>query len=564
MNNTQCIYIRVDGVIAFHIDQRRSVTFEDFDNLVSMDSASVPEHSKFEAWLKQHADNTFFVLVDIVEEEFIVDAVPAMRKKDQIQVIKRRISQKFRDTKWAQWVPLIASRKTKFSLKPTAQEPSKILYSALPNDALLAPWLTILERSKVAIESVVSPALLAQRLVAEKLRAENGLIMSWAPGGLRQTLIIEKQIRFSRLSGSKKPIDLETVIEECQRTIQYLLMSQQISRDFLRESGFTIWLMEGGISETQTMNQRVFIDSSVEVDIKLIPAYVPNTPACLGSLPTWYKARKLNAPTGSKKSGYANSELLYGYRIHQASQWIIRSSTALMLCAVLISLCAIAANSYWPTHISEQTNRVQVISQQEAVLRKDLAQFPISSTQMRKMVELNDELRNRHVDPLPIFQSTAHAIKNRPNITLNSLRWQRLEKSQMGEWQSIEILSNREVPELKSIPTGEPADKNVTQDSATVVELQGNLIALSTMQQANDGVKTIVNELSKHCQCEAQVIKLPFDPNAATGFTKSFISAASADKELPKFHIRWLIKSITPSRPSTDQTTKTKSSKATG
>jgi hypothetical protein len=564
MKNTQCIYIRVDGVIAFHIDQKRTVIFEEFDSLVSTDSAGVPTHSKFEAWLKQHADDTYFILVDIVEEEFIVDSVPAMRKKDQIQVIKRRISQKFRDTKWVQWVPLNESGKIRFSLKSVAKEPSKVLYSALPNDALLAPWLTLLEQSKVAIESVVSPALLAQRLVAEKLSDENGLIMSWGPAGLRQTLIIEKQIRFSRLSGSKKPIELETIVEECQRTIQYLLMSQQISRDFLRESGFTIWLMEGGISETKTIAERVFIDSSVEIDIKLIPAYVPNTPDSLGSLPTWYKARKLNAPAGSKKSGYANSELLYGYRIQSASRWIVRSGASLALCAVLISMCGLAAKSYWPTHISEQTNRVQAISQQVASLRKDLSQFPIPSAQMQKMVELDEELRNRHINPLPIFQSTALSLKNRPHITLSSLRWQRLEISQIGEWQTIEILSNREVPDLKSMPIGVPVGKRITHGSAIVVELQGSVMPNTSMQRANDEIKAIVDDLGKQCQCEAQVIKLPFDPNSTTGFTKSFLSTASVETEYQKFTLRWLIKSITPPSSSTDQTTKNNSSKATG
>jgi hypothetical protein len=564
MNNTQCIYIRVDGVIAFHIDQKKSVIFEEFDSFIPTDSAGVPSHSKFEAWLKTYADDTYFILVDIVEEEFVVDSVPAMRKKDQIQVIRRRISQKFRDAKLAQWVPLTVARRIRLSLKSVSQEPSKILYSALPNDALLAPWLALLERSKVAIESVVSPALLAQRLVSEKLSASNGLIMSWAPAGLRQTLIIDKQIRFSRLSGSKKPVDRETVIEECQRTIQYLMMSQQISRDFLRESGFTIWLMEGGISETQKIEERVFIDSSVAIDIKLIAAYVPNTPDRLGSLPTWYKARKLNAPTGSKKSAYANRELLYGYRIRSASRWIVRSSTCVTICAVLLSLCGIVAKSYWPTHINEQTDRVLAISQQEANLRKELAQLPIPSSQMRKMVELNQDLHHRHINPLPVFQITAQTLANRKNVMLSSLRWQRLEGSQLGDWQSIEILANREVPELKSIPNGVASEKSMPHGSATVVELQGTLKPNTTMQEANDGILQIVDDIRRQCHCEAQVIKLPFDPNSTTGFTKSFVTVGEADKDHPKFHLRWLMRSTPSSNSSVDQTTKTKSSKSTG
>jgi hypothetical protein len=564
MNNTQCIYIRVDGVIAFHIDQKKLVIFEEFDSAIATDSSGEPSHSKFEAWLKKRPSDTYFVLVDVVEEEFIVDSVPVMRKKDQIQVIERRISQKFRDTKLAQWVPLTAAKKIRFSLKPVAKEPSKILYSALPNDALLAPWLTLLERSKVAIEGVVSPALLAQRLVSEKLSAANGLIMSWAPAGLRQTLIIDKQIRFSRLSGSKKPVDRETVIGECQRTIQYLLMSQQISRDFLRESGFTIWLMEGGVSETQDLAERVFIDSSVELNIKLIPAYVPNTPDCLGSLPTWYKARKLSGPAGSRKSGYANKELLYGYRIRSASRRIVRSSGCLTLCAVILSLCIMAAKSYWPTHISEQADRIQAISQQESSLRKDLAQFPVPSSQMQKMVELNLDLRHRHVNPLPVLKISAQSLANRQNIMLSSLRWQRLESSQLADWQSIEIMSNREVTELKSIPIGVTSDKSMPRGSATVVELQGSIKQYTTMQEANDGIRQIVDDISRQCHCEAQVIKLPFDPNSTTGFTKSFVAVVDADKDYPKFHLRWLMRSAPPSNSSVDQTTKTKSSKSTG
>ncbi len=564
MKNLQCIYIRADGVTAFQINNSKALTLENFDGDITIKPSGAPTHAKFESWISRHLQDTCFILIDIVEEEFVIDSVPAVRKSDQVQVIKRRILQKFRDATLSQWVPLTVHKTKLIAFKKSAQEPVKVLFSALANDALLSPWLTMLKRSNVVIQSVVSPALLAQRLATQKLRAHNGLILSWAPAGLRQTLIIDKQIRFSRLSGSKTPTNGEAVMDECQRTIQYLLMSQQISRDFLRESSFTVWLVAGGISGTEKLAARISIDSSVDLELKLIPASNLNIPDHLGSLATWYSASQLETASKTRKSGYATRDLLHGYRIHKASRWIMRSSVAITSCAALSAIGSLAAKTYWPSYISEQTNRVQALNVQESTLRQDLASFPIASAQMQKMVELEQQLRDRHVNPLPILQSVANALDNRQEIAPSMLRWQRLDKAQVSEWQTVEILSKREVKETKTTPIGLPANQAFSQEDAIVAELEGSLKADTTMQQANDGIKTIADELKKYCQCEVYLAKLPFDPSATSGFNKNFLTTAASERELPKFQLRWLIKATPESKSSTDQTTKAGLSKVAG
>ena len=183
---------------------------------------------------------------------------------------------------------------------------------------------------------------------------------------------------------------------------------------------------------------------------------------------------------------------------------------------------------------------------------------------MQKMVELEQQLRDRHVNPLPILQSVANALDNRQEIAPSMLRWQRLDKAQVSEWQTVEILSKREVKETKTTPIGLPANQAFSQEDAIVAELEGSLKADTTMQQANDGIKTIADELKKYCQCEVYLAKLPFDPSATSGFNKNFLTTAASERELPKFQLRWLIKATPESKSSTDQTTKAGLSKVAG
>lgn len=560
------------------------------------DDQGVSTHAALASWLKDYLADTFVLIVDSGEEEFSIELVPKMGRKDEAAVIKRRLAQKFREARLSQWNAIRSKKRKLLSLKKDPAAQVRVLMSGVAKDSALTSWLTTIERSKVAVRSVVSPALLAQRVSHHRLKDKTAMIVSWCPAGLRQTVLLDGEVRFTRLAGKLTAPDIASVQMECLRTIQYLLMSQQVSRDLLRSTGMPIWIIEGGITGLDQLPDHLTVDSSVDVPLGLVPSRVSGAKLSpeFGALPAWCEAEGFAPIAGSTRFAYADTALRQGYVVRLLQRWLIHTGTAALVCAALSLACSFGLKILWSVESqSAGTQTLQAQAQQQS-LALDLAKFSVPGPEMHAVVNVAENLSKRHVEPIGMLQHVANALEPITGLELSILRWKRIETGQSQAWASLDLTGKPGGGDAdekggpnggKSVSTGtlaaltnsgplgeSPASvKKVDGQNASfgqaplgaspavpaagaaggsssvqselllgpvVLEIQGQVTGQPRMQEANEQVNLLAERLSASCGCEVMVSKLPFDPAAISGFNKSFEGQEEGGKALPGFSLR--------------------------
>ena len=185
---------------------------------------ALPEFGKYVAGAP-HA--LYYLLVDIVEEDFHQESIPYVRGGDRRTLLQRKLSQRYRDLSLALTVSL------GYESGPRREE--NILFTSFTNTQQLQPWLTLLNRQKARVVGVYSPPLLAPSLGKRIGFAQKRfLLVSRQQAGMRQCFVDNGQIRFSRLGhieGENMAQRAQAVAAETSRLQQYLTNMRMLARD---------------------------------------------------------------------------------------------------------------------------------------------------------------------------------------------------------------------------------------------------------------------------------------------------------------------------------------------
>lgn len=584
------LYLCSGGVTALRFAGHAMTGSMSFSSDFLADEQAESRHPEFSAWLASHLGDTFVLIVDVVEEEFAIEKIPGLRRFDEMAVVRRRLAQRFRDARLSQWTRVSAARQKLFTVKKEKAGHSRVLMSAITREQSLSTWLGIIEKERVPVRSVFSPALLAQRLLHHRLKSSDGLVVSEAPGGLRQTLIIDGEIRFSRLANNLKVIDLAVLQSECLRTIQYLLMSQQVSRDTLRDKAFPVLVLEGGILGIENIPDRLSVDNAVELPLRRVQlgTHMTSETVMLGALPSWCEVERGARIVGMHARGYADDGLRHAFTVRRADRWLTRGGIAAMACSVLAITAAFALSWLWPADSLELRVQADKTNFRQHSLRQELATYAVAGPEMRRVVEAAQSLRKRHVEPVGLMQVVSDGLGQGDELSLESMRWKRVDPGQMADWKTLDLadkgpgnsgggggqsggLSKNSplgdpklplggvnpgatfgqtplgagTPLTASAPMGGPGPvPGISSQGPVIIELRGTLSGQSPMQQANDRVTDMLRRLKARCSCEVEVTQMPFDPASENGFNKSFEKSEDRDKKPPGFTLRLLFKEM--------------------
>jgi len=136
--------------------------------------------------------NLYYLVIDVVEEDYHQDVIPGMGRKDRRLVVSRKLAQRYRDTS------LTLSLSLGFEKGERRNE--KVLYASFSNTQQFQPWLSALGQSEVRLVGVYSTALLAPAVIkGAGLKAPRCLLVSVQQTGLRQSYVEDGKIRFSRI-----------------------------------------------------------------------------------------------------------------------------------------------------------------------------------------------------------------------------------------------------------------------------------------------------------------------------------------------------------------------------
>jgi hypothetical protein len=168
-------------------------------------------HAGFARYLADAPALPTGLLIDRPDEQFRVETVPHVWS-GRAALLARHGERLFAETPYRSARVLGRERH--------GRRDDRVLFSALVRPETLAPWLDALGAQPLA--AITSAAFLDARLLGKAERAGAVLLASLHEGGLRQTLLVDGELRLSRLVALPEGPDDAAVAAEIAKTRQYV------------------------------------------------------------------------------------------------------------------------------------------------------------------------------------------------------------------------------------------------------------------------------------------------------------------------------------------------------
>jgi len=373
--------------------------------------------SGFREYLGRHRGALFSVVVDLAGEDFHEELIPYLRGSDREQVLRRRLAQRYRDTRLA----------TALSLGYVSGERrnERLLLTSFTNTQRLAPWLDALAESEAKLAGMFSVPLLAPALAA-RLGARGGrcFVVSANRAGLRQCYIDNGKLRFARLErmADMTPEAFATFVRsETGRLAQYLSTLRVLPRE-----GPPVHVIVIAPPGQKAMFERTLVSDArlsfltVDQADAARRAGVRGAPADMGAEQLYLHLAAHRPP----REQFARREERRSYFLWQVQRGLVAAG------ALAFAVCALYAGALWLDIAGKRSETAQVRADartdQQAYQRLAEA-FPVTYTtvdNMRATVVEFTKIAQRSGAPEPTLRYVSQILDQFPQIEIDSLVWQ--------------------------------------------------------------------------------------------------------------------------------------------
>jgi hypothetical protein len=476
----------------------------------------------FAAQLRGAPASLFYVLVDIVEEDFHQENVPFVRGSDRRALLARKLAQRYRDTSLSVALSL--------GYEKTQRRDERVLFSSFTNNAQFQPWLTALHEHEAAVAGVYSVALLAPQLAA-KLGSKKAplLLVSLQQAGLRQTYVENGKIRFSRLgpleaADAADPTRVADAFDrETTRVYQYLTAMRVVAR-------------EGGAIDA------VLIAPPGEK--RRVQAAGPNMPQVrAGVIELGEAARAIGLKDYPEGAGaevlflhllaqrppavqYAGDALRQHFRLHQLRVGLVAGGAIVCLLALLYAGALLIQRHGLEEQVEADHQRARAAAAEYERVTKAFPQLPTTTDNLRATMQRYDNLTKQTSAPERLAAALSQSLDASPNIALDRIRW---ELAANPRERIRETDPNRPRSAPVSPPPGAPQPKELYE----VAEIAGSVVGIRSgdYRRTNAAVEDFAARLRTRPGVEVLQVKLPFD--TSSGGSLSGDIGAETDKARP-------------------------------
>ena len=480
--------------------------------------------AQFSRYVAGASGSLFYMLADVVEEDFFQENIPYVRGADRRALLARKLAQRYRDATLA--LPLSLGSQTH-----AGRREERILYMSFTNTHQFQPWLEALRSNDARVVGVFSVALLAA-LAGKRLGFKSGqyLMVSLQQAGLRQSYVESGRIRFSRL-GRVNFSDPRVIAQDCAaeslRIQQYLVNTRILPRE-----GPALDVLVLAPSEHKALYDAACVNSArlqfhvhdldkvaSSLGLKSAPVETLAEGLFLHVLATY--------PSGEQ---YAGKNLRRFYHLWRAQVGLIAAGAAVFGFCLLFS--AVRFLDVYQINDQAQNDRMQEAraSEEYARLQTRFPKTPTPSENLRAVVKNYLALLRQSASPGRLFVEISEAATALPQIEIERIDWEfgTGGKSAAGR-------------EGSKAPTAQPAAQAQAAAGAEfqvqTAEIKGKLI----VQQASDfrAVTALVNQfteaLRKRPGTEVTRTQLPFDINAEKSLAGDIGTARR--EEVPQFSV---------------------------
>lgn len=486
------------------------------DAAFGMDENGVAGFSKY---VGGASGSLFYVLADVVEEDFFQENIPYVRGADRRALLSRKLAQRYRDTSLALTLSL-------GSETHAGRREERILYMSFTNTHQFQPWLEVLRSQEARVVGVFSVAPIAA-LTGKRLGFKGGryLMVSLQQGGLRQSYVENGRIRFSRL-GRVDLSDARSIAQDCAaeslRIQQYLVNARILPRD-----GPALDVLVLAPSEHKELYEAACVSSARlqfhvdDLDKVAKTLGVKSVPA--GTLAEGLFLHVLAAsPAGEQ---YADDRLRRFYHLWRVRVGLLAAGAAALGFCLLVS--AVRLIDIYQINDQARNDRIQEAraSEEYARLQTRFPKTPISGENLKTVVKNYRAVLRQSASPARMFVEISEALSSLPQIEIDRIDWE------FGT--GVKAAAGRDAAKAPAAQAQPSASEFQTQTA----EISGKLV----VQQASDfrAVTALVSQfteaLRKRPGTEVIRTQLPFDINAEKSLSGDI--GAARQEEVPQFSV---------------------------
>ncbi|MGP1675870.1 MAG: hypothetical protein ACTS6J_01770 [Burkholderiales bacterium] len=358
----------------------------------------------------------YYLVVDVVEEDYHQDTIPYLGRSDRRQVLARKLGQRYRDTS------LTLSMSLGYEVGERRNE--KILYASFSNTQQFQPWLGALEQSECRLAGVYSTALLAPALIkGAGLKLPRCLLVSVQQTGLRQSYVEDGKIRFSRV-GRLNLEDTAGVAAACAgesaRLQQYLVTMRllptaatPIDVMVLAPGKYHAALTEACRSSELLRFHVVNADSQCRA--AGLKSYPPDAPC---------DALFVHAvATAAPAEQFAQDEHRHHYHLWQISRGLYAVGLCVLAAGLLFAGEQLLGVYSLRGQIESDQARYQVLSAEYARITSTFPQTPTSTENLKTTIKLYRALQAQTAAPADLYTEISKALAGFAQVEIERIQW---------------------------------------------------------------------------------------------------------------------------------------------
>lgn len=450
----------------------------------------------FAQYIANRRMGLFYLLADVVEEDFHQDVIPFVRGADRRALLERKLAQRYRDTS----LSLVLSAGT----EKTQRRDERILFGSFTNTQQFQPWLAAVRERELAVAGVYSVALLAGSL-ALALGQKKGpcLLVTLEEAGLRQSYVEGGRLRFSRLgpldaaSATSPDRVAEAFDRETTRVYQYLAAMRLLPKD--GEPLETI------LVAPPRQHERILASAPrvPQLKVSVVDFESAVRAAGLRGMPDGVGAEALYLHLLARRpprDQYARESVRGSYRVWQWRSALVAGGATLFAGCLIYAGLNVARIYSVNEEIRADREQARSAAAQYAGMTAKFPAMPTTTENLRTTMQQYGTVVKQTRSPSRLLADLSRAITASPRIEVETVNWEN-------------TATLRKVRPAAPTP---PAVPGLAPSAATryeVAELWAKVLATRsneyrlTMQIVND----FLEELRKQPGVEVVSTELPFD-----------------------------------------------------
>ena len=393
-----CLYVDASGIVAALSRGHGIVPLGTFpDDAVG--------HAAFAKLAMLHQDTPAFITVSSFEEDYSVQTLPDVSRRDRSAILQRRLGQLHRNSHYRGASPL-----PRLEASPPGMQ---YLIAALTEDRVLAPWIAILDTANSSVAGVYPlPLILLALLRRRGTKAHHTLLVARHADSLRFLFVAGGALRTHRLTPMPASgDDGGGIAREIHRTLAYLEHSGQLPEGAVLDC-VLLGMSAGSATPHLPRHPRLR-----PLDARALTARLGCGPEDVRAVVLALLAR--HAPAVN----LAPAEKLHRYRVQTRRRALRLASTSVVACTFVLVALALhrldaVANERRALHaeVARETARIERLFP-DRIEAKDIAR-------LEAIVREAERARQSVRLPHRAYVSLSHVLDRHRPVVLESMEWQ--------------------------------------------------------------------------------------------------------------------------------------------